>query len=269
MVVGIEVAVIFAFIGCFLIWKMKKGKKADLNAAEVLVKNIKKNEGGRRESLLQVFGESYDMEGEELDAAVDEFLNRERTFFKTLISVYVDRDASEFSKLATALEEMVKPYSDLALSTELSVDSEALEVLQQENQTLGKELDESKKVMEELLSEYTATFDKEGEGKEPETVQKTDNPVSESNENEPVEESEVEMELTAETFTAEEENEESSVLAEKLTLDDEQSTNTEIEAELIADDQSDDENSSEEIAESATNEVALDELDEELETDVA
>ena len=278
MTVGIELAVVFALIGCFLIWKMKRGKKADQNAAEVLVKNIKKNEGNRRESLLQVFGESYDMEGEDLNAAVDEFLKRERTFFKTLISVYVERDATEFSKLATALEEMVKPYSDLALSTELSVDNEALETLQQENQTLGKELNESKKVMDELLSEYTATFDKEGEGKEPEAVQEDDEsasePVEESGQIAETDDEESEMEgtleLTVDTFTAKEGDEETSEVVEKLTLDEEQSTNTEIEAELIADDdQLDGENSSEEIEEPAINEVALDEFDEELETDVA
>ncbi len=274
MTVGIELAVVFALIGCFLIWKMKRGKKADQNAAEVLVKNIKKNEGDRRESLLQVFGESYDMEGEDLNAAVDEFLKRERTFFKTLISVYVERDATEFSKLATALEEMVKPYSDLALSTELSVDNDALETLQQENQTLGKELDESKKVMDELLSEYTATFDKEGEGKEPESVQEDAESVEENDQIAETDDEESEMEgtleLTVETFTAKEGDEETSEVVEKLTLDEEQSTNTEIEAELIADDdQLDGENSSEEVAEPATNEVALDEFDEELETEVA
>ena len=278
MTVGIELAVVFALLGCFLIWKMKRGKKADRNAAEVLVKNIKKNEGDRRESLLQVFGESYDMEEEELNAAVDEFLKRERTFFKTLISVYVERDATEFSKLATALEEMVKPYSDLALSTELSVDNDALEALQQENQTLGKELNESKKVMDELLSEYSATFDKEGEGKEPEAVQEdaesASDPVEESDQIAETDDDESEMEgtleLTVDNFTAKEGDEETSEVVEKLTLDEEQSTNTEIEAELIADDdQLDGENGSEESEEPATNEVALDEFDEELETDVA
>ncbi len=287
MTAGIELAVVFALFGCFLIWKMKKGKKADRNAAEVLVKNIKKNEDGRRESLLQVFGESYDMEGDDLNAAVDEFLKRERTFFKTLISVYVERDATEFSKLTTALEEMVKPYSDLALSTELSVDNDQLETLQKENETLGKELDESKKVMDELLSEYTATFDKKNEGKAPEAVQETTETTSDpaeegeqisSSEGEQISSSEGEegemegtLELTVDAFSAaEEESKDMPDLTEEVALEDEQSASNDIEAELVTDDdQSEDEKSSEENAEPANNEVELDEFDEELETGVA
>ena len=305
--VGIELAVVIALVGVFLILKIKKGKKADRNAAQELVKTVKKNEKGRRESLLQVFGESYDLEEEELNAAVDEFLNREKAFFKTLISVYVERDAMEFSKLAGALEKMVKPYSDLALSAELSVDNEQLEALQQENQTLGKELDESKKVMDELLSEYTATFDKEGEGKAPEAAQ--NNQAEEKSESEiPVEtiqenvtevettaiesdeldleseagEMEGTLELTVDAFV-EEEFDEVSNDAEELALDEDKAVDIlteekqvlsdEIEAELLTDD--DNENPDvmidelNEIIETEKNEVSLDEFDEELETEVA
>lgn len=178
MTVGLELAAFFAIIGAFLLWRMKKGKNADRKAAQTLVENVKGNEKNRREGLLKVFGECYEMEEDELNAAVDEFLNRERAFYKTLISVYVDRDASEFSKMTGALEEMVKPYSDLALSAEVSVDTDELETLQEQNKNLEKELGESKQVMDELLSEYTATFDKKAKGKKPEAAQ--EEPIAEA-----------------------------------------------------------------------------------------
>ncbi len=171
IMVGIEVAVLFALTGAFLLWRIKKGKKTDRKAAQTLVENVKSNEKNRREGLLKVFKECYEMEEDELNAAVDEFLNRERAFYKTLISVYVDRDASEFSKMTGALEEMVKPYSDLALSAEASVDSNQLDALQEQNKNLEKELGESKQVMDELLSEYTATFDKKSEEEKLEAIQ--------------------------------------------------------------------------------------------------
>ncbi len=305
MTVGIEIAVVMALVGSFLIWKMKRGKTADRNAAQVLVKSIKKNEKGRRESLLQVFGESYDMEEEELNAAVDEFLKRERTFFKTLISVYVERDAGEFSKLTTALEEMVKPYSDLALSTELSVDNEQLEALQEQNQVLGKELDESKKVMDELLSEYTATFDKEGDGINPEAIQekpdapeasmedeeKSDSDTTEkeqATDSEEMEDAEGTMELTVDTFEVAEEpeqtieelettDESNELVVEEEKADQVESNELDIASDLIVEEQvANDEIEAElEIDEPADvveennkNEVALDEFDEELEAEV-
>ena len=302
MAVGIEIAVVLALVGIFLIFKMRKGKKADRNAAQALVQNVKGNEKSRRESLLQVFGESYDMDEDELNAAVDEFLKRERAFYKTLISVYVDRDAAKFAKLATDLEEMVKPYSDLALSADPAVDNEELEALQQQNSSLEKELNESKQVMDELLSEYTATFDKEGEGIAPEAVkpqseteEESDEAISETEEGlneqtdtELVSEENIElegtMELTVdsmpesfevtpdeaidieapETEALETEALETDSADEVISdlVEEEQNAN-EIEAELDADQQT--EGEEQQTDDSPINEVSLDEVDEDLE----
>ncbi|GEM_PF-3153013 len=299
MATGIEVAIVILLAGIFIFLRMKKGKKADQKAAEELVKNVKKNEKGRRESLLQVFGECYDMEQEELEAAVDEFLNREKAFYKTLISVYVNRDASEFSKLSGSLEEMVKPYADLALSADLSVDSEELEALQRQNQSLEKELEESKKVMDELLAEYTATFDKKGEGKVLEVLQKDkENTPEEANKNsdtgntsdessnsitEPVTEQDDDMEgtleLTVESVLEAEAGTEESVsevdtdqITEETdqvseTTDESNEKKVEVEAELAIEQDSEEEEVVD-LETTSENVVALDEFDEEIEPDL-
>jgi len=296
-VTGIEFAIVLALVGGFLIFKIWKTKKADRNAAQELVKNVKSNEKSRRDSLLQVFGESYDMEEDELNAAVDEFLKRERAFYKTLISVYVDRDAAKFAKLATDLEKMVKPYSDLALSADPTVDNEEMEALQQQNMSLEIELNESKKVMDELLSEYSATFDKEGEGIAPEAVKpksepneepqeafsETEGGLSEQADTDLIAEEDIEfegtMELTIDSMpenlevTPDEATEIEDTETEDLETDsvdevisdlvvEEQNAN-EIEAELEADQQT--EGEEQQTDDSPINEVSLDKVDEDLE----
>ena len=270
IVVGVEVIVVFALLTGFLIRRNMKGKKADVLAAGELVKNVQQNESGRRESLLQVFRECYSMEEEELNLAVDEFLNRERAFYKTMISVYVNHDAEEFSKMSVALQDMVKPYSDLALSADPIEDNEKLEALQQQNEELGKELNDSKKVMDELLSEYSATFDKEGEGNGPDAVkEKTD-----SSKNLAIDEDNLDNEIVADNVeeidSEQSEEDDQEEVLESLDLVVEDSHDIEVAAEEeneIAELEIDFDEVTEELAETELNEVSLDEFDEELESE--
>lgn len=165
-----EAILVLLTICVVLIWRNIRRKKADLNAANKLASEVITNDINRRDSLKQVFSECYNMKDDELEAVIDEFMNRERAFYKTLISVYVNRNPDEFSILGKALEEMVTPYTDLALSAEPAGNSEAMEALQQKNEALAKELDDSKTVMDDLLAEYTSTFDKELKGVSPEIL---------------------------------------------------------------------------------------------------
>ncbi|MFK8066818.1 MAG: hypothetical protein AB8D52_01075 [Gammaproteobacteria bacterium] len=290
IITAAEIGFVLLSLCIFLIWRKVKAKKEDLKAVKDLVENVKEIEPNRRESLLKVFGECYDMEENELNTAVDEFLNRERAFYKTMISVYVDRDAKEFSKLSGALVEMVKPYSDLALSAELSTDSEELEALQEQNKELSKELDESKKVMDELLTEYSATFDKEGEGTTAESIQKSK--TDESNEdtdqtkeeqksediefeessqdeqsNDLVSEPDTSKELESEEDISIEASDEIEIESDLIVEED---ISNEIEVELNEDDQTDlpaEISIEEELEEDQSDEVSLDDIDLELETE--
>lgn len=167
-----EAILVLLIICVILIWRNIRRKKAELNAANRLASEVITNDTNRRDTLKQVFSECYNMKDDELEAVIDEFLSRERAFYKTLISVYVNRNPDEFSMLGKALEEMVTPYTDLALSAEPAGNTEAIEALQQKNEALAKELDDSKSVMDDLLAEYTSTFDKESTGITPETLAK-------------------------------------------------------------------------------------------------
>lgn len=156
-----EAALMLTLICIMVFWKSFRAKRADQSAGDDLAKSVIKTEGERHAALKEAFSECYEMDDSELIKVVDEFIARERAFYKTLISVYVNRDAEQFKNLGDSLQEMVQPYTDLAKSAEPLANSEALEALEQKNEALSKELDESKDVMEGLMDEYKASFEKE------------------------------------------------------------------------------------------------------------
>jgi hypothetical protein len=147
------------FILCLVMFlKGVSRKKKDRKAAETLVQNIKENEDSRREKLQQVFSECYDLKDEELNKVVDEFISREHAFYKYMISAYQNRDAAEFAQLNIQLEEVVKPYPDLALSND-SVGQSEIESLREANEELSVENTSTKELVDQLKEENSRAFD--------------------------------------------------------------------------------------------------------------
>ncbi len=186
LILSAEVIVLLLVVGSVFLFFRLRNKKKDAHAATQLVDDLKKNEPDRRENLTQVFKDVYGIEGDELGTVVNEFIDREKAFYKVLLSTYLKRDASKLQTFGSELEKMVLPYmelvpKDMVDSSEVDALNADLEQLKKENSELGGELSSSKGIIDEMMSEYSRAFDKGAETDKdlPEAATGEDKPADE------------------------------------------------------------------------------------------
>ena len=157
----------FGLLACAtlaLMWfRQRKSAVVDEQGAKALETEVTGKEPTRREALQTIFAERYNIVAEELDAKVEEFIERERSFYETLLTVYVQRDPEGLSKMGDELNKVIAPW--ISMVPQGMVDGPTAQALQSNlselnsrNETLSEELDRTKQVMEGLLGEYNAAF---------------------------------------------------------------------------------------------------------------
>ncbi len=172
LILAAESIVILLGICAAVVIVMLRKSSGDKQAATTLVNKLKKNEPRREESLREIFASNYHLEGDELDARVAEFLEREKAFYKMLIATYMQHDGKQFPKLSEALEDLIAPCIELTPAGlvdagELATVTSDLDTLKEENDELAAELQANKDIVRELMKEYSAAFEKGTETDKP------------------------------------------------------------------------------------------------------
>lgn len=165
LILATECIVVLLGICVTVVVMMLRKSSGDKQAATSLVNKLKKNEPHREETLREIFASNYHLEGEELDARVNEFSKREKAFYKMLIATYMRHDGKQFPKLSEALEGLIAPCIELTPeglidAGELETANADLDTLKEENSELTAELQANKDIVKELLKEYSAAFEK-------------------------------------------------------------------------------------------------------------
>lgn len=175
LAVAIEFGVIALGLWIWMLLRQRRSARQDQEGAEALQEEVEAKEPTRREALRTIFAERYNVDEEQLDAKVEEFVERERSFYQALLTVYLKHDPAGLAKMGDELHKVIAPW--VSMVPEGMVDGPTVEALHQdlstlngENQTLSRELERTKQVMETLLGEYNAAFG-ESEEKLEETVQ--------------------------------------------------------------------------------------------------
>ncbi|RME33167.1 MAG: hypothetical protein D6786_08465, partial [Gammaproteobacteria bacterium] len=168
LILAVELLVLLLAAAAFFGWRTWKRRRGERAAADALVETVSREEPSRREALVRLFSEGYGLEGEELEAAVEEFLDREKAFYRLLIGVYLGREPGRLKELPQALDSMIRPALELmpagmVEASELEEMGRNLEQLQQEKGEMSRELEQSRQEMEELLREYQAAFNRRKE----------------------------------------------------------------------------------------------------------
>jgi hypothetical protein len=78
--------------------------------ATELVSKVSNTEDTRRTALETVFKDKYQFEGDELGAAVDEFMQREKAFYNAVVGAFLGRGNSKISDLKDELTKIVAPW---------------------------------------------------------------------------------------------------------------------------------------------------------------
>ncbi len=132
--------------------------KVDTVATQTLLEAVEAKAPSRRDALSTIFATTYQMQGQELDAKVDEFVAREQAFYQVMTRVYLERDGDSLQAIPEELTKVISPW--LRLTPRNMVDSATFSALESTNAELSTELDETKRSMADLMNEYMRAFDK-------------------------------------------------------------------------------------------------------------
>ncbi|MEQ8495521.1 MAG: hypothetical protein RLW42_15030, partial [Gammaproteobacteria bacterium] len=103
---------------------------------------------------------------EEVAARVEEFIAREQAFYQVMTSVYLERDDERLKAIPEELTKVISPWirmtpKNMVAATEVDALSASNDALSQSNDALNAELEETRRSMDELMSEYMKAFHKD------------------------------------------------------------------------------------------------------------
>lgn len=146
-------AVVFAT----LLWRRGRQQQAAAVASvDALVSSVTQAEAPRRDALLALLRETYRFDGEESARVVSDFIEREQAFYNMLIGVHLGRGGKTLADVPAELTRLVAPW--LSLTPRGTADEAAVADLESRNSALSAELDETKRVLDDLMDEYSAAF---------------------------------------------------------------------------------------------------------------
>ena len=112
----------------------------------------------RRESLTKLFQANAQLKGRKLTTTVDQFLSREQAFYDAMLNIYLNKDGRSLADIPEELRKVLSPWAELQQAA--NEDSEALGGVREQNAELSQQLQHNKEIIQRLLEEYDATFNK-------------------------------------------------------------------------------------------------------------
>jgi len=150
----------FALLCVGLVFLQLRGKRqhaaTTLASVSSLVSTVEQADAPRREALLTVLRETYRFDDEKAEQVVSDFIEREHAFYNALIGVHLGRGGKTLADVPAEVTRLVAPW--LRLTPSKVVDESAVEALQTQNLALTNQLAETKQVLDDLMSEYSAAF---------------------------------------------------------------------------------------------------------------
>ena len=153
---------LLATVFAVLLWRGgRRQQAAAVASVSALVSNVAQSEAPRREALLAVLNDYYKFDGEQAERVVSDFIEREQAFYNMLIGVHLGRSGKTLADVPAEVTRLVAPW--LRLVPKQTVDEAAVAELKSQNTALNAELAETKLVLDDLMSEYSAAFLRGGE----------------------------------------------------------------------------------------------------------
>ncbi|MCB1851127.1 MAG: hypothetical protein KDI83_10170 [Gammaproteobacteria bacterium] len=158
LLVLIAISVGFVIAGFFR-------KRNERRAIAKLIRRIKEDESRRRDETRSLMQKNFGIEGEALDAVVNEISREEKRFYQALINLFVRRDVQLLEVLNAECEGVTRPYRSIEIpkadsgweEKELELNSE-IAVLKEENERLTTELSITMDTMGTMLNEYASMY---------------------------------------------------------------------------------------------------------------
>ncbi len=140
-------------------------KAATQNAAQSLVKKLKKNKTNRNEQLDKILTESTNLQDEQRNDFLEEIAGTEKTFYQYLLRMFFNRDTELLKKIDKQVQSISEPYCKILSNIAPVVDDDAskqaqkeIDLLKKELQKQSQQMDTAMRTMNELSVEYTQIF---------------------------------------------------------------------------------------------------------------
>lgn len=158
----------FALVATGLLYFSRRaGQVQEARAVEnatLLVNSVERSEGQRREALLITMQDTYRMDPAEAERVVSDFIEREHAFYNALIGVHLGRSGKSLADVPGELTKLIAPW--LRITPRGQVGKEAVEALESSKAAVESELSDTRKVLDELMAEYNAAFNRAQQGTE-------------------------------------------------------------------------------------------------------
>jgi uncharacterized membrane-anchored protein YhcB (DUF1043 family) len=166
---GLVLSAEFALVACVvpaLLWRRgRRQATTEQGDAQRMLDGVESAVPTRREALATIFATTYQLEGEDLDARIDEFIGREQAFYEVMTSVYLERDSSRLKEIPEELTKVISPW--IRLTPRNAVDRAEVDPLEatnselsDRNAKLAAELERTRASMDELMQEYLRAYRK-------------------------------------------------------------------------------------------------------------
>jgi hypothetical protein len=147
---------LLALVFAGLLWRGNRRQQvAAVETVGSLVSNVAQSEAPRRQALLNLLRDSYEFDGPAAERVVSDFIEREQAFYNMLIGVHLGRGGKTLADVPSEVTRLVAPWLKLTPGA-------AVADLESRNQALSAELDETKKVLDDLVREYSVAFVRAG-----------------------------------------------------------------------------------------------------------
>ncbi|RNE88896.1 hypothetical protein [Marichromatium sp. AB31] len=156
LILSVEFALVAWGVLFFMLRRQRKGAKQAQADASAVLEQVDTGEEARREALAGVFAATYQLEGDELQSTVDEYLERERAFYNAMLDIYLERSGEKLQDLPKELTKVLAPLVHMTPTN--MVDVEQLSDLEDAKAQLEAELGDTKKTLNQLMDEYNAAF---------------------------------------------------------------------------------------------------------------
>ncbi|MEI6413559.1 MAG: hypothetical protein WCP34_04740 [Pseudomonadota bacterium] len=142
-------------------------RRRDLAAVRGLVEEIKHSEPERREATEALLRDRYGYLEAPLEKWVQDIHHAERSFYQSILTLYLQRDPKRLRQLKEPVEELTALYRSLAIQQVVpmaatavppAADAAEFDRLLRENQKLSIELQSTMEVMARMLSDYASLF---------------------------------------------------------------------------------------------------------------
>jgi hypothetical protein len=156
LILAVEFCLVATGITFFAYRNARHDEVESTAEATELVSKISDSEDTRRSALETVFKTKYQYEGEQLATIVDEFVEREKAFYNAVVGAFLGRGDNKIIDLDSALTKVLAPW--ISITPANVVDAAEVESIAEQKSQVEAELDETKKVLEKMMQEYSGTF---------------------------------------------------------------------------------------------------------------